>query len=500
MPDLWMDVDAALAEVPVNLMPLIDDGDFKTIEDAVAYNAAGMDLVWNFTTTAGATTQTAVTPTTIGNYDWVAQGNGMYTIEIPASGGASINNDTEGFGWFTGVCTGVLPWRGPVVGFRAAGLNNLLIDDAFSSTRGLSGTALPNAAAEAAGGLYTRGTGAGQINQPANGSVDTNIVSAAGTAWASGAITAASIASNAITAAKIAANAITSSQLAADSITASQLDSTALAEIADAVWDEALAGHTSAGTTGKALSDAGSAGDPWGTSLPGAYNAGEAGYILGTNLDALISSRMATFTLPTNFSALSIDGSGRVDVGKTLGQAVTLDANNVLNVSTKYIGGTLQTARDLGASVLLSSGTGTGQVKLSSGYVAPNWGDVGNPTTANNLSGTTVGVATVAGTVNALANNSITAAAIATDAFTAAAIDPTFGNELADALLNRTDGVEAGITPKQGLRAIAAAAGGVLTGAATATVGINELGGTSATRILATVDADGNRPAVTLTL
>jgi len=37
-------------------------------------------------------------------------------------------------------------------------------------------TALPNAAAEAAGGLYTRGTGAGQINQAANGMVDTNPV------------------------------------------------------------------------------------------------------------------------------------------------------------------------------------------------------------------------------------------------------------------------------------------------------------------------------------
>jgi hypothetical protein len=36
-------------------------------------------------------------------------------------------------------------------------------------------TALPNAAAEAAGGLYTRGTGAGQINQAANGMVDVNI-------------------------------------------------------------------------------------------------------------------------------------------------------------------------------------------------------------------------------------------------------------------------------------------------------------------------------------
>lgn len=36
-------------------------------------------------------------------------------------------------------------------------------------------TALPNAAAEAAGGLYTRGTGAGQINQASNGQVDVNV-------------------------------------------------------------------------------------------------------------------------------------------------------------------------------------------------------------------------------------------------------------------------------------------------------------------------------------
>jgi hypothetical protein len=147
------DVDAALAEVPVNVAPLIDNGDFKTIEATVAYNAAGMALYWHFTTCAGATTATAVTPTTSGTYDWAHQAQGMYTIEIPASGGASINNDTEGFGYFTGVCDGVLPWRGPTLCFRAAGLNNLLIEDAFSATRGLGGTALPNAAADAAGGL-----------------------------------------------------------------------------------------------------------------------------------------------------------------------------------------------------------------------------------------------------------------------------------------------------------------------------------------------------------
>jgi hypothetical protein len=125
---IWMDVDTALAEVPVNYMPLIDDTDFKSRETSVVYNAAGMDLVWNFVTTSGSYTQTAVTPTTAGVYDWTNQGDGMYSIEIPASGGASINNDTEGFGWFTGVATGVLPWAGPVIGFRAAIVNDALID------------------------------------------------------------------------------------------------------------------------------------------------------------------------------------------------------------------------------------------------------------------------------------------------------------------------------------------------------------------------------------
>lgn len=129
MVDLWLDVDANLAEVPINKAALIDDTDFKTREESVVFNQAGLDLLWNFTTTAGAFSQTAVTPTnTGGNYDFVNQGNGFYTIEIPASGGVSINNDTEGFGFFSGFATGILPWVGPIIGFRAAALNNALID------------------------------------------------------------------------------------------------------------------------------------------------------------------------------------------------------------------------------------------------------------------------------------------------------------------------------------------------------------------------------------
>ena len=63
------------------------------------------------------------------------------------------------------------------------------------------------------------------------------------------------------------------------------------AENADAVWDELIAGHTGVGSTGAALSAAGSAGDPWSTALPGAYGSGTAGNIIGNRLDAAVSSR-----------------------------------------------------------------------------------------------------------------------------------------------------------------------------------------------------------------
>lgn len=65
------------------------------------------------------------------------------------------------------------------------------------------------------------------------GRPEVNTTHAAGTAWGSGAITAASIAADAITAAKVASD--------------------VSAEIADAVWDEATTGHTTAGTFGEQL-------------------------------------------------------------------------------------------------------------------------------------------------------------------------------------------------------------------------------------------------------
>ena len=290
MPDIWVDVDTALAEVPVNILPLIDDTDFKTIEAAIVYNAAGMALIWHFVTTAGVMTETAVTPTTGGVHDWTDQGtSGLYSLEIPASAG-TINNDTEGFGWFTGVCTGVLPWRGPTIGFRAAALNNALIDGGdvldvslteiggvaqsatdlkdFAdegydpATNKVQGVVLVDTVTALTGHIVQTGdsyarigaAGAGLTGVPWNASWDAEVQSEVN-----------------------------------DGLVAFW---TSPATLVDLVWDEDVdTSHQTAGTAGKKLDDAGAAADPWTTALPGAYGAGTAGYIIGNNLDAAITSR-----------------------------------------------------------------------------------------------------------------------------------------------------------------------------------------------------------------
>ena len=96
-------------------------------------------------------------------------------------------------------------------------------------------------------------------------------------------------------------------------------------------------------------------------------------------------------TSGTGTDQLSVS-SGRIDIGKALGTAVTLDGNNVLNVSVKYVGGTLQTARDIGANVLLSSGTGAGQLSITSGVVAAsgNWSTYAGGAVASVTAGVTV--------------------------------------------------------------------------------------------------------------
>lgn len=90
------------------------------------------------------------------------RGNGNYSVALTSS-----ETDTLGQLSLRATATGAHP-------IDALNIVNVVSFDPYDAVRaGL--TALPNAAAEAAGGLYTRGTGAGQIKQSANGQIDANL-------------------------------------------------------------------------------------------------------------------------------------------------------------------------------------------------------------------------------------------------------------------------------------------------------------------------------------
>ncbi len=222
---------------------------------------------------------------------------------------------------------------------------------------------------------------AGSAVSTSTAQIGVNVVQAGATAWASGAITAASI--------------------AADAIGASELAADAAAEIAAAVWKDTTAGDfTTVGSIGKDLFVGGIA--------PGAAGGH---FIAGTNA--------------------------------ATGITTALTANVIGNV--------------------------TGNLS----------GSVGSVT-----AGVTVGTGGIA------------AAAFAAGAIDAAALAADAGTELANALLDLTSGIETNYTVRQALRLILSSAAAKLSGAATTTVTIRDIGDTK-NRITATVDADGNRTAIT---
>ena len=89
----------------------------------------------------------------------------------------------------------------------------------------------------------------------------------------------------------------------------------------------------------------------------------------------------------------------------TAGRTLVIDAAGLADANAVKLGptgtGTAQTARDIGASVLLSNGTGAGQVKIVNGYVAMTWADIDAPTTAVALTGTTIATSQVVASVTA---------------------------------------------------------------------------------------------------
>jgi len=338
-------------------------------------------------------------------------------------------------------------------------------------------TALPNAAAEASGGLYTRGTGAGQLNQSANGQVDTNVAR-----WLNTAVTAATagipdtnakninnVATTSVTTINAnigttqptnftgtGASALVKSDMvdvagAAVSTSTAQIgvnvvnfggsagtfasgrpevdvSSTSRTLIGSATWDQTLASHLASGSTGAALNAAGAAGDPWSTTIPGAYGAGTAGYIVGTNVDALISSRLAP-TVASRTLDVSATGEAGIDwanIGsptatvnlsattvKTATDVATQASDIQSRLPAALTGGRMDSsvgAYQTGLTPLQPTTAGRTLDVSATGEAGIDWANIGAPTTSVTLSATTISavsgsVGSVTGAVGSVTGN-----------------------------------------------------------------------------------------------
>ena len=146
-------VDTAIIMV---VGPCIDDTDFKSLEEAIAYNAAGMDISLIVEKTDGTTAVTAITLTTGGTSDWTHKDGGYYEVEITAA-----QNAEEGIGFLRGICDGVLVFESPrydivvanVYDSLTKGTDKLQTNMTQCGGSAVAAGAIPNAAADAAGGL-----------------------------------------------------------------------------------------------------------------------------------------------------------------------------------------------------------------------------------------------------------------------------------------------------------------------------------------------------------
>jgi hypothetical protein len=423
-----MDVDTALSEVPVNIMALVDDDDFVTLKTTVAYNEAGMALKWNFITTAGAYTQTAVTPTTSGTYDWASQGNGMYSIEIPASGGASINNDTEGVGWFTGVATDIAPWRSPFIGFRAAAINNSLVDGTTIDVNvtAVSGdsTAADNIEADYDGTGYAKsnsslGSISGDVGGLVGGIAGTvndfdDLIADRDTAWAG--LTPLHSGTARV------AGSPTTSQIQFDTAASSTDDFyngtiVVITSLTGADQERIITDYT--GSTRMADLDAPWVTAPDATSTFAVYPGRSSASVSSLGTGAITSSSFASGAITATAIAADAIGASELaaDAATEIGTAVWASATRLLTAGT---------------NIALAKGTGvTGFNDLSAAQVNAEADTAiadAALATAANLSALSARVpaALVSGridaSVGAVANSAITAAAIASDAITSAKI------------------------------------------------------------------------------
>lgn len=228
----------------VSVVIRIVDSTDGTPETAVEHNTAGIDLWYRREGAAvSSITEAALAALTTAHTDGGIEhiSHGFYRLDVPDAAFASGVDGVQIGGTVTGMVV-----HAPYI--------QLTDVDLFDAVRG-GMTALPNAAADAAGGLPISDAGGLDLDARLDVAVSSRLaptvaartldVAATGEAGVDldntvGTLGAAQIATGALTAAKFAAGAIDAAALATD----------AVAEIADGVWDEAQAGHVTAGTFG----------------------------------------------------------------------------------------------------------------------------------------------------------------------------------------------------------------------------------------------------------
>jgi hypothetical protein len=160
--------------------------------------------------------------------------------------------------------------------------------------------------------------------------------------------------------------------------------------VADGVWDEATSGHTTAGTTGKALIDSGAAGNPWSTDLATGYSGTQAGNILNnvkSQADLIQSGGTVNVTTPVTAtgqlaSPLIIGDDYLAANGRRFRWTVALPSGYVIATSTARFG--MRYEDDEGVNEFVSTGTVTdatgGNVYLDfdvaktvTGTLRPGW-------------------------------------------------------------------------------------------------------------------------------
>jgi hypothetical protein len=163
-----------------------------------------------------------------------------------------------------------------------------------------------------------------------------------------------------------------------------------VAAIADGVWDEPTSGHTTAGTTGKALIDSGAAGNPWATDLSTGYSGTEAGNILNQvkgQTDLITSGGTVYVTSPVTASGqltspLIIGDDYLAANGRRFRWTVALPSGYVIGTSTARFG--MRYEDEQGLNTFVATGTVTdatgGNVHLDfdvartvTGTLRPGW-------------------------------------------------------------------------------------------------------------------------------